>query len=43
MSKEHTQKSIEALSQAEVIYDNRGDEVRADKLARRIVLFKAKI
>ncbi len=43
MSKEHYRESIAALSQAEAIYRDRGDTVKADDLATKISLFSAKI
>ena len=43
MSREHYRESIEALSQAETIYRDRGDLAKADDLATKISLFKAKI
>ncbi len=43
MNKEHYRESIEALSQAEALYRDRGDNVMADELAQKISLFQAKI
>jgi hypothetical protein len=43
MNKEKYRESIEALSHAESIYRDRGDETKANELAKKIALFKAKI
>jgi hypothetical protein len=43
MSRESYRESIEALSQAEALYRERGDTELADDLARKISLFQAKI
>ncbi len=43
MHKEHYHESIEALTQAEAIYRDQGNIVKADDLAMKIALFSAKI
>jgi hypothetical protein len=43
MSRDSYRASIEALSQAEAIYRDRGDIIKADELAKKISLFEAKI
>jgi hypothetical protein len=43
MNREHCRDSMEALFQAEIIYRDRGDEVKANELARQLALFKNKV
>ena len=43
MNKEHYRDSMEALFQAEIIYRDRGDEVKANEVARQLALFKNKL
>ncbi|MFM2304980.1 MAG: hypothetical protein RLZZ135_2392 [Cyanobacteriota bacterium] len=43
MNQEHYRDSMEALFQAEIIYRDRGDEVKANEVARQLALFKNKL
>jgi hypothetical protein len=42
MNKEDYRESIAALFQAEAIYRDRGDEIKANELAKQLALFNSK-